>query len=642
MFCLSVQLAAQNPDSLLKLLEQNNKQDTNRVNILTTLASDYEDLSEYDKSISFSNQALKLATALKHTLGIQACYNNLGNCYIDKGDLKTALDFHLKALKIREELNAPIRIAYSHLNIGNIYFRLNELKNAISSYSTCLKIMEQHKDTSGIAVCLCNIGSVYGNLGQVERAEQYYLKSLALRIKIGDTDGVSEAYSNLSVILMDCKKYKESLNYAFKTLEICEQTGSKLSKTIAKSNIGDVYTHLKDYENAIRYQNEALQLSKEMGSLYMIKVCYQMLAEAYEGKGDNENAITFYELYSQASDSLLNSESDNLITEMKTRFETDKKQKEIELLQKDVSIRDLQLSEQQTNIKRQQIVIFSIIGGLVMIIVLIGFILKNAREKKKVNLGLERKNIEIDLRKNQIAEKNALITDSIEYAKNIQSAILTDELTLKKVLNEGVVFYLPKETVSGDFYWVGVRNSKTYVCVIDCKVHGVPGAFMTVMVYNMLEEIMHSSVFVTPAQILNELNRMVVKALIHKKDESFKDYRMDGILMEIDHDTKQIQYAGANNIFYKVNGEIVTTMLTDVTSIGTPDVNFNNSIVSAEAGDFVFVSTNGYLNNLKDKENPNEMWIALGKINAEEKKNTMMKYIHEDLVDDICVIGFEM
>ncbi len=136
--------------------------------------------------------------------------------------------------------------------------------------------------------------------------------------------------------------------------------------------------------------------------------------------------------------------------------------------------------------------------GFAMMLVLAFFIYRSFRQKKHANLLLEEKNLLIE-------EKNLKITDSLNYAKRIQQAILPTDEIIRSNVPESFIFFKPKNIVSGDFYWTyAIDKHNILLAAVDCTGHGVPGALMSMMGYNLLEQIVKEHHIFEPAMILNE------------------------------------------------------------------------------------------------------------------------------------------
>lgn len=619
-------ITAGRQDSLLKLVSTQ-KVDTHYVFLLSEIGDSYENQGDYDKAIFYSLRTRKMADSLHYNLALQSALNTLGISYLDKGDVKNSLEAHLACLKVREQMNSKFGIASSYLNLGNVYFRLGDDDKAINNYEHAIALMYEMKDTLNATIGLTNMGSIYSNKGNVKKAQELYLTALAIRKRYNDLDGIAQIYSNLSVICMDAKKYKEALEYAFETITLYGENGDKLGKAITYSNIGDTYEHMNDLNNAIKYQEMALNLSIEMESTFMLETCYQLLASAYAKKNDFENAVKYTELFSQVRDSTMSSENGKMIAEMQARFETGKKEKEIQLLQTDKSIRELQLSKQESSINRQRIVIYSVIGGLLLMVFLIIFILKEYRQKRKIQLGLEKKNLEISIQKDQIEEKNRLITDSIDYAKNIQTAILPTDDIIKVNFPESFIVFEPKDVVSGDFYWLSEIKDTVLFATVDCAGDGVPGAFMSIVAYNMLENISLEKKLIDPALILNELNKNIQEKAKSQKATRSIQYEMDISLIAFNSKKNELQFAGTKVPLVIVGNSQVNKIIPESGKTQT---------IPFQKGDMVYMFTDG----VGGAEFLEEL-TAISKKDLQQQKEILQQSV-KNATDDVVVVGIRV
>ena len=166
-------------------------------------------------------------------------------------------------------------------------------------------------------------------------------------------------------------------------------------------------------------------------------------------------------------------------------------------------------------------------------------------------------NYEAIIQKNneQLQLKNKEITDSITYARRIQSAILPHTDYIYQTLKQSFILYKPKDVVSGDFYAFAEKDGKVILAAVDCTGHGVPGAFMSMIGHNLLSEIIVERAITKPSSILEELNKAVRKAL--KQDENNTKDGMDAAIISFDPVTGTLLYSGANRPLWIVKNEKV-------------------------------------------------------------------------------------
>jgi ligand-binding sensor domain-containing protein/serine phosphatase RsbU (regulator of sigma subunit) len=239
---------------------------------------------------------------------------------------------------------------------------------------------------------------------------------------------------------------------------------------------------------------------------------------------------------------------------------------------------------------------------VVFIIVLFIFIESRTSSLKKANKSLTEKQeaaLEIAKQKEELILKNKNITDSITYAKRIQWAIMPSRAKFKQLLPESCILYMPKDIVSGDFYWITEIQDKIFIAAVDCTGHGVPGAFMSIIGYDLLRNITKERKIFKPSEILDYLNKALIELLT--KNEMEDDTVKDGMDMSICvfHKTKGIlEYAGAFNPLYIIRDGKIMTIKGDRFSVGLgnehEDVPFKNHIIKVQKGDTFYLFTDGY------------------------------------------------
>jgi serine phosphatase RsbU (regulator of sigma subunit) len=205
----------------------------------------------------------------------------------------------------------------------------------------------------------------------------------------------------------------------------------------------------------------------------------------------------------------------------------------------------------------------------------------------------------IELLKKEVEQRHQEVLDSVHYAKRIQLAILPTEEMVKTLLPDSFIFFKPKNIVSGDFYWVKQLNDgKILFAAVDCTGHGVPGAFMSILGYNLLEQTLKDLTNYNPATILTELCNAIIKSLKQTQEfESVKD-GMDIALCLLDLKNLKIEFAGAHNPLYIIrNGELLE-FKADNRAIGFSyfkKTTFQNHEVEIKKGDCLYIFSDGFV-----------------------------------------------
>jgi len=303
--------------------------------------------------------------------------------------------------------------------------------------------------------------------------------------------------------------------------------------------------------------------------------------------GDYQMALKYLQLYQQAQDSILTLQ----IAADSARVAQEKA--------------ELQAKAAQESEARQKIV--SISTGIVLVMV-IGLAIslfvafrnkKRHNEQLKVfNQQLSEANAEIKAQADLLADQHEHIMDSINYARRIQEAILPNLANITRAFPQSFVLYLPKEIVSGDFFWFhSVPGGGHLVAAVDCTGHGVPGAFMSVLGMSLLQQIMAEDPTLPPDQILNRLHQGVIQSLRQTEAGVNQQDGMDIALLKILPGNRKAQFAGAHNPLYLIRKGELEIYMADKAPIGGRryvDHKFGLTEIDLEPGDTLYVFSDGY------------------------------------------------
>ncbi len=266
---------------------------------------------------------------------------------------------------------------------------------------------------------------------------------------------------------------------------------------------------------------------------------------------------------------------------------------------------------------------------------------------------LRKQKEESDVQKEQLNLLYRDLTDSINYAQRLQNTILPNVGAVRQIFNKSFVFYVPKAVVSGDFYWFKNVGGKKLFAAADCTGHGVPGAFMSLVGHNFLNHV--TKVFLDPAQILNNINRLGTEVL-RNKNNGVRD-GMDIALCAIDEKELMLEYCGANIPLYVVRNNALIELAPTKRSIGTfgeRGETFETQKFQLEKNDMVYACSDGYADQFGEANNKKFMRkrfkeiltsISIQEIDAQEKT------LHEtfsawkgsmEQTDDLLVIGIRI
>ncbi len=558
LFCINASAGASNSiiDSLQSLLRES-VPDSSRIKTLNDLAERYTDLN-IDSALLYGNQALQLCSKAGTPAEKAVTYNTVAFLFWKAGVLDSALWFSFKALRIYTESGNFPEMANAYNGIGLIYQSQNNLPLALENQEKALVLYEKISDSTGIAKVCSNLGGTARRQHKYELSLRYYTKALQIFEIKSLNRGVSAVCNNIGSIYTDLGKPDKALTMYNRAFEIYRQQGNLQGILISHINIGTALAEKGSQKEGIKHLDEGLRMALEKGLKEYIFNCYDALSNAYEKAGDYKKAYENSLLAVEMKDSLVNEESSKQIVKMQTLYETEKKDRAIELLNKDKVI-------QSAELKRQKLATYSVIAGFVVVAFLSFFIYRSLREKKKANAALSTAYREIE-------EKNKDITDSINYARRIQQAMLPSLDGISRALPDSFVLYRPKDVVSGDFYAFARREEKILLAAVDCTGHGVPGAFMSMIGNDLLNQIIIERNITTPALVLNHLHEGVRSALKQDSEQAETRDGMDVALVSLEsaEGRTTLHYAGANRPLwiFRNSGEAVTEVKPDKYPIG--------------------------------------------------------------------------
>jgi serine phosphatase RsbU (regulator of sigma subunit) len=443
--------------------------------------------------------------------------------------------------------------------------------------------------------------------------------------------------------------------------------------------ISGIYFKQKNYDKMGENLEMGLSYAEKMGLCELLCNYYRELSLLYEHKNNKSKAYEFAKKYYTYSDSLNQFENSKRVNEVQFSYEIERKAREQELADQKKN------AEYAAGLNRRNTIVYAAIAGLLLVMVLLFYMLRTYRQKKKANLVLEEKNLLIEEQKKFVEEKNKDITDSINYAKRIQLALLKEQTHISKHLPEHFIYFKPKDIVAGDFYWASEKQNFLYLAAADCTGHGVPGAFLTMLGVAFLNEINATTELLNPAEILNKLRTRFIRELSQTGAEGESKDGMDISLMRLDLKTNEMQWAGANNPLWilktndtrnpigfnetdkkQSNSELHETPETsplllietkaDKQPIGyslNPKP-FSNHVFQLQKGDSFYLFTDGFADQFGGPSGKKfkysklkEKFIEVSHHSLNEQKQLLDKVFEEwkgvyEQLDDVCVIGLRI
>ncbi|MRT94396.1 tetratricopeptide repeat protein [Ancylomarina sp. 16SWW S1-10-2] len=340
-------------------------------------------------------------------------FNQLGTIYMERGDLKKALQAFLNANTIIEENNIEDQRINSLINIANLYSTDKQWGKALTKQNEILKLAKKDNDIYSQAIANNNIGTIYEDLKEYNKALTYYLKSLELRKSGNITQGLSSNYHNLGSINYRLGKYKQAIDFLNKSITISKEDNSKIDYVYNYECLANIYIKTKEYTKAGLFLSKAKALAEDQ-NLSNKKLDLAKLQTAYYFATGNLGLAekAFFEYDSLKDLSIKNEKSETFI-QMQTLYETDKKEKENDLLKAQNELSQNNLKEEIQR-KNQFIISF---GISIVILIIIIFLLRRMFGANKIikdfNIKLEKSNEKLKLINNTKDKFSSIIAHDL-------------------------------------------------------------------------------------------------------------------------------------------------------------------------------------------------------------------------------------
>jgi len=571
-------------------------------------------------------------------------YNLKGICFYLLKRESECLENWLKTEKIARSQNDTSFILRINNNIAIVYSSTGREKEALKIFTNNKKIYETKKDTGGIITSSINISTIIKNKDSIILLLNNAL-NLAQESSSNDHTDYTNIFANLAETYLDTisestfslKKAKACLDSLI--LYANEQSDIE-SKILYYGNISEYYTLKNQYNLALKNAKKGAELSKQMTGLTSPEILSQ-LYEIYKKLKNYKKTNLYLEQMVENKDSLekLSANEDVAKYESEKEFEIQQQLDSLKHLD-EIRIQQAETKAKEEEIKTQRIIEGVLFVGILLVIGFLGFVYRQLNTTKNQKIVIE--------------EKQEEITDSINYAKRIQDAMMTSSVYLKNTLPKSFIFFKPKDVVSGDFYWIYKDpEDNIFFTVADCTGHGVPGAFMSMIGTSLLNEIIIEKGIKDTEKILDEMRSQIIRSLHQEEDGGQKD-GMDISLCKLNMKNKSVEFSGAHNSLIHVSGEELHTYRGDHQPVGLllgDRKPFTKHVVKLKKDDMLYIYSDGYQDQFGGARGKKYMGakfkeqLLLISKEPEEKqlaildKNFSLWMNDYEQIDDVCVMG---
>ncbi|MBK9284338.1 MAG: SpoIIE family protein phosphatase [Sphingobacteriaceae bacterium] len=585
------------------------------------------------------------------TINMADAYIHLARMAMDNGKLDQAMEMFLKAKQLFELCRHEWGLVVVMNDMCTLYGERKQFDKKINAQRKVVELCYKVGKSNEAIIGIDNLGTAFLSVNNLDSAEFYFMKAYHLLKDLPEHRGRPLVWSHLAVINHLRNRLPQAEKYYFETKAMYEAVNNMSSLAAVFTNLGELYFDMKKYNLSEEYYLKSKEIHEKLDAKPSLENVYNGLRKLYHALGKHDLSFEYGTKLVALKDTLYLENNQKAVEEMEAKFNSDQKEKELEL-------KDSQLSNQRSEIKSQNLQKMILAIGASTLLVIGILLLVGMNRKRKANLLLESQKEEILSQKHIIEEKNKDITDSIRYAKRIQEAILPADELVDAALPEHFILYEPKDIVSGDFYWVQKHGDLSLFAVADCTGHGVPGALMSVVCSNALSRAVNEKKIFSPALILDEISAMINDTLRQQRQDSTIRDGMDIGLCVLNRRNGKLLYAGANNPVYLVKHGELLSLPANKQPVGSfledyvkP---FTEQEVQLEKGDLLFVFSDGFADQFGGEKGKKMKYKRLQELIRQSKelpmkeiKNKLLSEFKEwkgsrEQVDDVCILGIRM
>lgn len=382
------------------------KHDTDRVNIYYAISRLYWNKNA-DSALLMAQKSLELAQKIHFEKGIALAYLSKGVSLVPKGKFPEALECHFQSLRISEKLGMTGLIGNQYNNIGNVYINMEDYAKALYYYQQAYKIALKQHDPTGFATygLLVNIGEIFKYKGQPDSAIAYNSRALIIAKRVKDPSSIATALYNIGENYIAKKNYTQAQIYLYEALDIAKKGGDDEDVAYCHIGLAFICYYTGNNDSGMLYAEKGLEESKRLAIVELITKAYKVLYLTHQKAGNYKEALYYRNMEVDLNDSLKTAEKEKAIRNIQSTYELDKKQRQIDLLNKDKIISQTEL--EKIKFKRDILT-----AGAVLLLLLAFILFRNYTQKRRLSeqLAFQNKNIS---EQNERLEELVLVKDRL-------------------------------------------------------------------------------------------------------------------------------------------------------------------------------------------------------------------------------------
>ena len=399
------------------------------------LAYEYE--GNYDIGFEYYTKSIETWQKLGDKKGEAACLNALGGSFYYQGNYVKAKEYYLQSLNLREEINDLAGIGQCLNNLGLIFRVQKEYEKAKAYYLRSIAIKNKNKDIQGVMYAQQNLGFVFENINSLDSAIFYYTKSLNNAMQLADSITVASNLINISQVNRILGNLQIALSSSEKAEMILRKTNDRNTLAYCLESIGETFYKLNEYKKAKEYIYESLDLALNLKRKELIQNCYLALSKTYSQTGEFELAYNFHIKFEAIKDSIIGNKSISQLNELQTKYETVKKEQQIDSLIQEKRIKSQRMS-----------ILFGIAMLLLLSLIVIFLLLKQSKLKSKEHaMQLRQKLLRTQMNPHFIFNALGSIQSYIFYNKTKEAINYLSKFSIlmRDILEGSMYDFIPME-----------------------------------------------------------------------------------------------------------------------------------------------------------------------------------------------------
>lgn len=655
-------------------------------NVYNQMGTYYRKRSRFAEARLYHSKALEKAIEQGDSLIMSASYNAIGVVYRRVDNFALATENHMNALRIAESIGDDYNESVACNSLGNIFTANGQYSDALTYFKRGLELSIKDGNKLGEAINLNNIGEAYEQMGEVDKANELYNKSLELNKEINSRQGISISYNCLGRLALNAGNARAAYNYFKAAYDIDKQLPDLHYTATSYVNLGRAVLAMGKPEMSRRYAERVMEIGRTIGSSAHCQQALELFSSSYYKQGLYAEAYDYMLQANRYRDSLQLVRSTQSMATMQALYESEKREQEIVILRQEQELAS-------RHFKTQRIRIYALCAGMALMLGVSIWIFALLRNKHSINrllaqqiVEVERSNFklaeqkeEISSQKEDIIRQKELIaqqntnlrtayrtieryvqnmTDSLHYAERIQESMLPSMDSISATFSDTMLVNRPKDIVSGDFYFLSpTADNRILFALADCTGHGVPGAFMSIIGINLLNDAIQRRIGKAD-ELLAFLHERLLRSLKRNESDNVLLDSMDIAICLYDPATRELDYAGALISAMVVrNGSLITLKhkaysLGSVLRGGLPV--FTSERMVLQPGDWLYMSSDGFYDQLGgpkchkyQRSRFTEMIVRMSALDGKQQEAEVVKEFEQwrdrrEQIDDVLVWGVKI